>query len=43
MTQNQTLSLETLSADLAAALGDRIVECKIAFGEVNLTVKKPSV
>lgn len=42
MTQNQTLSLEKLSADLAAALGDRIVECKVAFGEVNLTVKADS-
>jgi len=42
MTQSQTLSLETLSADLAAALGERIVECKIAFGEVNLTVKADS-
>ena len=36
MTQNQSLSLEKLSADLVAALGDRIVECKLAFGEVNL-------
>lgn len=42
MTQNQSLSLEKLSADLVAALGDRIVECKLAFGEVNLTVKADS-
>ena len=38
MTQN----LEHLSAALAAALGDRITECNIAFGEVNLTVKVDS-
>jgi len=39
MSQNQSQNLEQLSAALLDVLGDRIVECSVAFGEVNLTVK----
>ena len=39
MSQNQSQNLEQLSAALLAALGERVVECSVAFGEVNLTVK----
>ncbi|MDP3187031.1 MAG: NADH-quinone oxidoreductase subunit C [Limnobacter sp.] len=42
MSQNLSQNQEQLGAALAAALGDRIVECKVAFNEVNLTVKADS-
>lgn len=39
MSQNQSENLQQLVIDLTEALGDRVVECTKAFGEVNLTVK----
>jgi len=42
MSQNQSQNLEQLGADLLAALGERVVECVAAFGEINLTVKADS-
>ncbi|HEX4855746.1 MAG TPA: NADH-quinone oxidoreductase subunit C [Limnobacter sp.] len=34
-----SLNLDQLCADLRTALGDRLVECAISRGEVNITVK----
>lgn len=42
MSSIQSQNLEQLSLNLTAALGERVVECKIAFNEINLTVKSES-
>jgi NADH-quinone oxidoreductase subunit C len=42
MSQNQSQNLDQLSAALVIALGDRIIECKQAHGEVSLTVAPES-